>query len=432
MDKEKLKHRLGALKTKLAFLKPWDIDDKDFREDLEIREIRTDREGYTGRTQEQSVRMSAEESRRRAGSAAGGLLVLVLLVGGGFYYYNSHHQFSDYVITSTDDSLDIEGSGYALLGKSIIKYSSDGVFCVDTHNTTKWSAAYSMQTPIIDSCENTMVIAEQQGKQVYVINEDGVLGNFETSLPILKAHVSEQGVTALILKDDDVTWVELYSYAGEEIAAIKATLQDYGYPLDVAITPDASRMMVSFLGISQGTVSSKLAFFDFSSSDEADESHMIGSLDYPGRVFPEVYYADASTTVALSDQGFVVIKDGSQPEEQASVMFEKEIISSFHDQNYVGFVFENDAVDCKYDLELYSYSGKRKMQKDFDSEYSQVRMDSGEILLYDTAHCTVYTVAGTRRFSSDYEKQIAYFMKLPEFRKYLVITDDSMDQIRIG
>ena len=37
-----------------------------------------------------------------------------------------------------------------------------------------------------------MAVAEQQGNQVYVVNEDGLVGNFETLLPILKVRVSRQ------------------------------------------------------------------------------------------------------------------------------------------------------------------------------------------------------------------------------------------------
>ena len=44
-------------------------------------------------------------------------------------------------------------------------------------------------------------------------------------------------------------------------------------------------------------------------ASDSDESHLTGTLDYTGQVFPEVYYADASTPVALSDTGFVVFKN---------------------------------------------------------------------------------------------------------------------------
>ena len=68
----------------------------------------------------------------------------------------------------------------------------------------------------------------------------------------------------------------------------------------------------------------------------------------------------------------------------------------------------------------------------FDCDYTEIKMDNGEILLYDAKNCTVYTTSGEHRFFSDYEKQVEYFTKIPGFRRYLVITNDSMDRIRIS
>ena len=429
MDKKRNKEKLNKWKEKLAFLKPWDMDDE-AGEDLEIKEMsssdNTRGSGWEG------GKLSGEETEKRKKYAAGLAAALILLVAGGFYYYNGHHTFSGYVVTDTEECLDIVGTEYAMLGNKIIKYSSDGIFCTNVHNKTEWSVAYSMQTPIVDRCRDTMVIAEQQGNQVYVINSTGLMGNFETSRPILRADVSSQGVVALILDDEDVTWVELYDCSGSQLASIKTTLQESGYPLDAAITPGASRLMISFVTVDQGAVNSRISFYDFSSASDSDESHLTGSLDYPGCVFPEVFYADASTPVALSDTGFVVFKDSKIPQEKKKVVFEKEIVSSFHDEDYVGFVFNNEAEDCRFEMELYGYSGKRAIKKEFDCDYTEVKMDQGEILLYDAKNCIVYTVSGTNRFASDYEKQVEYFAKIPGFRKYLVITGDSMDHIRIS
>lgn len=429
MDKEKNKEKWNKLKEKLAFLKPWDTDDE-VGEELDVKEMSSS--DFSRVSHWDGKKSTAREMGRRKLYAVCLSAVLVFLVAGGFIYYNGHHVFTSYVVTATEECLDIAGTEYAMLGNKIVKYSSDGIFCVDTRNETQWSVAYSMQTPITDICQDTMVIAEQQGNQVYVVNSKGLMGNFETALPILRADVSSQGVVALILKGDDATWADLYDCSGGQIASIKTTLQESGYPLDVAITPNASRMMISFLTVNQGAVNSRIAFYDFSSASDSDESHLTGSLDYPGRVFPEIYYADASTPVALSDIGFVVFKNSKTPQEKKAVTFENEIVSSFHDEDYVGFVFNNEAEDCRFEMELFNYSGKRIMQKEFDCDYAEIKMDRGEILLYDAKNCIVYTMSGTKHFSSDYEKQVEFFAKIPGFRKYLVITDDSMDRIRIS
>ena len=83
-----------------------------------------------------------------------------------------------------------------------------------------------MQAPFVDVCGTTAVIADQQGMQVYVFDEEGLKGQFQTKLPIQKARVATQGVVAVILADDDVTWVNFYDASGTLIAENRTTIDD--------------------------------------------------------------------------------------------------------------------------------------------------------------------------------------------------------------
>lgn len=441
MNIENLKNKLKKLPD---YFKPMDLNgDEESELKIENYNVASIREAKGQETAERKIiwggaaesnsqrEKSIERRRIERGVVIGMAAIAVAAVLWGISYYSSHTRYTDYAVIAAVENTDIEGTQYETLGKSVIKYSADGVFCVSAQNEPKWSSAYSMQTPVSDICRNTMVIAEQQGTQVCVLNEKGVLGNFKTQLPIMKACVSAQGVTALLLKDGDVTWIGLYDSTGAELAKAKTTFEDSGYPLDICLSPNATRMMVSYLGVNEGRLNTHIAFYDFSSASDADEAHLTGSVDYPGQVFPEVYYADASTPVAVSDTGFVVFKNQKTPEEWKNVALDREILSCFHDENGIGFVFENEASDCRYMLEVYRYNGKQMAAQPFDASYSEARMEEGEILLYDAKSCAVYSMSGVLRFQADYEKQVDYFAKLSGNRKYLVITGDSMDSIRI-
>jgi len=51
--------------------------------------------------------------------------------------------------------------------------------------------------------------------------------------------------------------------------------------------------------------------------------------------------------------------------------------------------------------------------------------------MYTSSSCTVYTKKGKLRFSSAYEKEIVDIFYFSEYRRYMVITNDSFDRIRI-
>lgn len=59
----------------------------------------------------------------------------------------------------------------------------------------------------------------------------GQKGQFETLLPIEKVKVARQGVVAAVLTDEDVIWINLYDTQGGEIAKMRTTVKESGYPM---------------------------------------------------------------------------------------------------------------------------------------------------------------------------------------------------------
>ena len=356
------------------------------------------------------------------------MAVLVALFG--YFFYQRTHLFDAYQVLSTAEESDLEDTQYTMLGDYVIKYSHEGVSAVDLQNQIQWSVAYSVQTPICDVCGSSMVIAEQQGTQVYVLGSSGLTGSFNVSLPIRKAYVASNGVTALVMDDTDVSWIKLYDTAGTEIVSLKTTMSETGYPMDIAITPNARKMMVSYLGTDGGNLTGTIAFYDFSSA-ESEEGHLVNSYQYTDTVFPEVYYAGDTTPVAVGDNCYAVFTSDNNPRLKKMTEIDREIVSCFHDESNIGFVFHSSDTQIRYDMEVYSYSGKKTMSTTCSFEYTGIRMEDGEILLYDSRNLNIWRLSGRQKLAVDYEKEVRYFEPISGLRKYLVITGSSMDQIRL-
>ena len=196
-----------------------------------------------------------------------GLLFILLFGLGTFLFF---HTGSTYLTSDRIERNDVSSTQYLEFGDYFLKYSSDGVACVDSKSNTKWSTTYSMQAPFVDVCGTTAVIADQQGMQVYVFDEEGLKGQFQTKLPIQKARVATQGVVAVILADDDVTWVNFYDASGTLIAENRTTIDDFGYPLDMALSPDGIKMAVSYMRVNGNKISTHIAFYNFGSAGQME------------------------------------------------------------------------------------------------------------------------------------------------------------------
>lgn len=431
MNKDKLKNTSEKILEKLHFLRL--DEDLDQEEELQVEERslasgnKSKKDLPEGDLKEKLERNRKWKFRRRAA-----LLVLAACVIGGFTLYNQLYTFTDYVIADSIENTVSSGTRYEAVGKNIYRYNSDGISCVTRKNELVWSITYNMQAPIADVCGETMVVAEQQGNQIYVVNEDGLVGNFETLLPILKVRVSKQGVVAAVLQEEDVTWVNLYQADGTSIANDKTTISESGYPLDVDVSPDGEKLAVSYLGVKEGMIQSSVVFYHFGAAGQTMENHVVGSESYQETVLPEIYFISNSKAVAVADNGFVVFTGRDEPKQSASVEFEEEIISSFHDEDRIGFLFRSTEEGYGYRMELYNYHGKRKASRDINANFDEVKMENGQILMYSDRGCDIFTSSGRKRFSSAYEKTIEDIFYFSEFRKYLVITEDSFDRIRIS
>ena len=357
------------------------------------------------------------------------ILLAVLFAVIGIVSYSRLHLFESFDTVSSVPREDAEGMQFELLGKTLIKYGHDGVFAQDMAGNTLWSNAYSLQTPMSVVNGGRMILYEQLGTHVYILNEGGIEGTYQAAHPIRRAAVGKNGVAAIVLEDKTEMLIDLYSPTGSQIASVRATLEDTGYPLDAALSDNSEKLAVSYMALEDGRMTGRIIIYDFSGKGDSD--HIAASFAYPETVFPDVYFTSDGKAVAVGDDRFIVYSSGDRPSEKTVVPLEKEIVSCFYDDRNIGFVFPGEDTENRYEIAAYSYSGRRRMQASLNSEFQDVRMDEGEILLCDSGNIYVYRRSGRPKFAGTYEKEVVYFRNMRGSRKYLLITPDSMDQIRI-
>mgnify|MGYP004515314507 CR=1 FL=1 len=425
MDKNKWGKRAVGLKKKLQFLRL----DEDLEDDLEVEE----EELEPGRTLQEDLKDKLARKRRNLRRLRLVLFAVAVIAVLGFWLYNQLYVFKDYVISRSEAVEVASGTKYISAGKLFYRYNSDGVSCVSRNGDKKWSITYNMQAPIADICDTTMAVAEQQGTQVYIVGEDGLIGNFETQYPILKVRVSKQGMVAVVQAQENITWINLYQADGTVVANDKTTIGETGYPMDVDLSPNGQRMAVSYLGVKEGILGSSIVFYDFGTLGQKKENNIISSIPYQDTVLPEIYFVNDSRTVAVADNGFYVFGGGDEPEQTAEVDFDEEIIGSFHDDSQIGFLFLNEDADSdqEYRMELYGYNGRRKKTRKMDATFDNIKIENDQILMYNEKGFDVFTKTGRLRFTSAYEKEVEDLFYFGSFRTYLVITKDSFDWIRI-
>ena len=294
---------------------------------------------------------------------------------------------------------------------------------------TIWSESYDMQNPVADVCEDKAVIADKDGTSMYFLDKDGVTGSVTTSYSIVKARVSRSGMAAAILDGGDHTWINFYNLDGSLIAENQTNIQDPGYPMDVSIADNGVVMMVAYQYVDSGETTSYVAFYNFGEVGQNEEDRIVSGYTYDGIVVPQIQYL-GSRALAIRDDGFTLYSGRQIPKESKTIKIEKEIVSTFYDDDNIGLVFKNDSKDKLYSMEVYSTDGKLKFHRDFSIPYTNIRMSDGYIIMYNSSQLCVLNGSGTEKYYGTVDGTVKDFFKFG-WNKYLLVLDTGVNVIKL-
>ena len=265
-------------------------------------------------------------------------VVLVIVLGLWFWYQNK--TYTDYEVVSSVEHSSAVNTQYAEYNGHLLRYSRDGISCIDSNNEAIWSQTYNMQYPVLDICGSAAAIADQQGNEAYVFDSGGLLTQITTRLPIQQISVSSQGVTALLVNDSDVSWIYLYDAEGNVLAESRCSLDETGQPLSISISSDGTKLAVSYLQVQNGAAGSCIVFYNFGSVGTNFVDKIVSSKVYEDTIIPRVKYLGSSVCAAVSDQGLIYYEGAEIPEETVNLEMNAEILSVFFGTDRVGIITE--------------------------------------------------------------------------------------------
>lgn len=346
-------------------------------------------------------------------------------------FYFEKRSYHDYKVLKTSEQEDTISTKYVELDGKILRYSPEGASLVNSKMETLWNETYEMQNPVADVKNGCAVVADRDGTLLEIFDKDGPTGSVTTSYSIVKARVSAGGLVAAILDGGDDTWINFYASDGSLIAENQTKVDDPGYPLDVAVSDDGQIMMVTYQFVDGGETTSYVAFYNFGDVGQNEDDRIVSGYTYDGVVIPQIQYLDGSSSVALRDDGFTLYKGKQIPKENETVKVEKEIISTFFDEDLIGLVFKNGKKDKLYTMEVYTTGGKLKFKKDFNIPYTTIKMSDGKILMYNSSQMCVMNDRGVEKYRGTVDGTINDFFKIG-WNRYLLVLDNGVNVIKLG
>lgn len=356
--------------------------------------------------------------------------VVAAIAAVGFYM--EKRSYHNYKIVQSSEQEDVISTSYVEMDGDILRYSPDGVSLVSDKMNTLWSETYQMQNPMADVNGTRAVIADKDGTELEIYDKSGKTGSVTTSYSIIKARVSKSGMVAAILDGGDDTWINFYSTDGSLIAENQTKVDDPGYPLDVAVSDDGVVMMVTYQFVEGSDTTSYVAFYNFGDVGQNEDDRIVSGYKYEGVVVPQIQYLDNNQSVALKDNGFTLYQGSQIPKEVKTIETDKEIVSTFYDDDMVGLVFKNDSKDKQYIMEVYNTAdGKLKFKEDFNIPYTTIKLSGGNILMYNSSQMCVMNSRGVQKYLGSVDGTIKDFFKIG-MNRYLLVLDSGVDVIKLS
>lgn len=359
-----------------------------------------------------------------------GIAVCILAVCC-IYVYWKNIVYTDYEIRQQYEWTRSSESSSINLNGVLFTYSKDGMSCTDTRGKVIWNQTYEMQDPIMRSNENVVAVGDYNGRSIYVSNTSGNLGTIETMMPIRDFCVAANGVVAAVLDDTTVTAIYLYNVTGEQLAYFKTTMSKSGYPLAIAISDDATQVAVSYLKAENGTMSSSIGFYNFSSVGQNYTDNLVGGYGYTDAVVPLVDFMGNDTVFAVADNRLMFYQGKQKPVNTADILISDEIQSVFYDNSHVGLVYYNISGDSTYRLDVYDTNAKKVKEIAFDLEYDEILFCSSGIIIYNEDNCIIYDWNGKLKYNGSFKEPVECVIPSGSISKYTIVTDNSIQMIQL-
>lgn len=321
-------------------------------------------------------------------------------------------------------------SNYVQFMDGVLKYSKDGISYLNQSGKEKWNQSYQIKNPMIDVSRKSAAVADKEGNDILILEEDGLKGEVHTTMPIEKISVSEQGIVSAILKNDTSMKVMCYDTAGNILVEHKTSLAGTGYPVDVSLSANGEVLQVLYLYTQDGEIVSKLHYYNFGNAGKDETDHQVSAKNYKNTILASGFFMDEDTSVAIGDDCMVIYNGKEIPKQTLKIKMDKEIKSVFHSEKYIGMILKNQG-KSGYELRLYSKTGKVVLSKEFKGDYSHVKLNGNQVIMYDGKNCSIFMKSGVQKFKGRMDNNIQEIFPVGGVNQYIVLSSNGMEKVRL-
>lgn len=361
------------------------------------------------------------------------VVVVIALTVSSYIRYSLIRTFEGFDVVSSVETSGDNSADYKAFGTNVIKVTKDGASYIDENGETKWDVSYAMKMPQVEVCGDYAIVTDMNGKDVYVFNTEGQVSHNSLNYDIAGADVAEQGVYCLMLQGEDDNHIVLYDKDGKTILEYNVYVENRGYPIDIDLSNDGQKLVVSFLQMKGTETNTVIAMYNYSSIGQNENAdRLVGSYTIEDSMYPVVKFVDNDTIVCFGDKNIREYQMMEKPEEKSIIeLGDREIQGVFYNSKIMGYICLGDENASKYKIYIYDTNGSLKSTADFDSTYENIYAAEDEIIVVGDMDCSIFRFNGSTKFQYSFAKSVMNITPDSKNNEYIVIFENETQTITL-
>lgn len=355
-----------------------------------------------------------------------GIVALIVRIQYVNHVYTGYEVVGSVERNSSYDSMDVR------LGKSILTYSKDGAHCSDSKGNVLWNQTYEIQDLKLVTAGSVVGIANYNGRNIYILNENEQMCRITTTMPIRNMCVAENGTSTIVIYDTNATYLDTYNAVGEQLYHGQTHMSNSGYPAAIGLSPNGKMLMVGYMYVDAGTVKTTVAFYNFGTVGDNYTDHLVSGFDYTDLIVPEVGFLSNTMSYAVGDNRIMFYSGDEQPSVKAEYLLDNEILSVFSGNGHLGVVFASGSDKGRYRLSVYNATGELVDDYFFDLDYTDIFFEKNDFVVYNESECLIRTYDGKDKFAGTFDLSVHVMMPTDKAYCYVIADENIIETIQLN
>lgn len=382
-------------------------------------------------TEEKDYENMLIKHRRRMMILVAVLIIIAIAIVISVKIFLDNRVYDTYEISNTTNMGDVTKCRFYKYGSGVLRYSNDGISYI-VGDDTIWNQAFEMKQPVVDVCEGYMAIADLEDTTVYIYNESGQQGIIETENPILALEVANQGVVAVITQNDITNVIEMYDKEGTNIAMGQTVLSGDGCPLDISLSNDGTKLIVSYVYLENSMAKTKVIFYNYSGVGKNEVGRIVGGFqNYGESIISKVEFVTNDVAAAFGDNILTIYGIEEKPSVIKEMEVEKEIESIAYNSKYILLVLKSENAVNQHILNGYDLNGKKVLDTIVDFQYTDVQLQNNMIIFNNSEQMYMLSMDNVKKFEGKINEGIIKVIPAKAENKFIIITNEEAEEIKL-